>query len=908
MPSTYLKSFFLKVFMKKLFRIVAIATLTLLLSLSCHSLASVKVEQPIQNHSALSLVQEGKKFYDAGQYNEAIALLQQAARLYQTEGNFLKQAQVLSLLSLAQQRLGQWQKAETTIENSLSLLETLPQEPEQISIRAKVLNHKGHLQLARGQAEDAWETWQATETLYTQMGDDTGAMGARLNQAQALEMLGFYRRSCKTLLQAFAVEEGLCEDSIPTSLEQVLTTFKAQPNPLQLSGLQSLGNVLRVLGKLDEAQSVLKESLAIAKQLRSPQEESKALLALGNTQRALAYRARDLDKTNAAEKYALSASNYYQQAATLAKQSDRPLFVSALEAELNQLSLLVETRSPSDFETLFASIQTAIAELPISHNSVYLQVNLARSLTQLKQKRPENAFSWQEIANILASAVRSAQSLKDKRAESYALGYLAQLEYEHQLSASPIQAYLERALALAQSENMPEIAYRWQWQLGRIYRDRGENERAIATYQAAFDTLQLLRSDLLALNQEIQFSFREQVEPVYREFADLLLASKTGQPTQQHLKSARTAIEALQLAELDNYFQDACADSKENVEGVDPHAVIIYTAILPERLQVILSLPNGTLKLHTNAIAQREVEQTLIRLQQALREPDRLIEVQTLSRQVYRWLIEPFEGDLNAEASSIKTIAFVLDGILQNLPVAVLYDGKQYLLERYATAVTPGLRLFAVRKLARPFEALVAGVSEERRVGKQDFTALDNVKTEWMAIQSTIPSKALLNSSFTQSQFQQELDSRPFSVVHIATHGQFSSDPEDTFILLWDRVLNVKDLNSLLQTDRRSVREIVDLLVLSACETATGDRRASLGLAGVAVRAGARSTLATLWQINDESTAALMSGFYRKLSENPAIAKAEALRQAQLELWNNTSQDWQVPLFWAAYVLVGNWL
>jgi CHAT domain-containing protein len=894
--------------MKKLFRIIAIACLTLLLSLSYHAIASVKA-QPIQHHSALSLVQEGKEAYDAGRYNEAITLLQQAARSYQTDGNRLQQARVLSLLSLAQQRLGRWQEAETTIEKSLSLLENGASKPEQVSIRAKVLNHKGQLQLARGQAEDALETWQASETLYTQLGDRTGATGARLNQAQALEMLGFYRRSCKMLLQAFAVEESLCEDSTQTTLERVLTTIKAQPNPLQLSGLQSLGNSLRLLGKLDEARIVLKESLAVARQLRSPQEESKALLALGNTQRVLAYRAKDLNKTDTAEMYALSASNYYQQAATVAQQPNQIYFLSALEAQLNLLSLLVERRASSDFEALLSSIQTAIAQFPVSHTSISLQVNFARSLTQLKQERSSLVFSWQEIANILASAVRSAQSLKDKKAESYALGYLAQLEYEQQLSASPtLQAHLERALALAQSENMPEIAYRWQWQLGRIYREQKENQRAIASYQAAFDTLQLLRSDLLALNQEIQFSFREQVEPVYREFADLLLASDTGKPTQQRLKKARTAIEALQLAELDNYFQDACADSKEDIEGVDPHAVFIYTVILPKRLEVILSLPDGRLKLHTNAIAQTEVEQTLIRLQQALREPDRLLEVQMLSRQVYRWLVEPFEGDLNAQAGSIKTIAFVLDGILQNLPVAVLYDGKQYLLERYATAVTPGLRLFAVRKLARPFEALIAGVSEERRVGKQDFTALENVKSEWMAIQSAIPSKALLNASFTQSQFQQELDSRPFPVVHIATHGQFSSDPEETFILLWDRVLNVKDLNSLLQTERRSVSEIVDLLVLSACETATGDRRASLGLAGVAVRAGARSTLATLWQINDESTAALMSGFYRKLSENPALSKAEALRQAQLELWNNTNQDWQVPFFWAAYVLVGNWL
>jgi CHAT domain-containing protein len=896
---------------KNLFRFIAVAIVGLLLSLTLRLLPPVRAEQPIQSQtSALSLVQKGKKYYDTGQFSEAAQALERAAQAYEAQGDVLKQAQVLALISLARQRQGQWQEAEAAIARSLSLLETVPKQGEHVPVLAQVLNARGQLQLSRGQAEAALETWQEAESLYAQAGDRVGITGSQINRANALEALGFYRRSCNTVLKAFQIEDRKCEELNSETLENVLKTFQTQPNSLQIAGLRGLGNVLRLLGKLRESQTVLERSLAIAKQLRSPQDESRAMLSLGNTQQALANRARDLQNTEAAQKSTAAALDYYRQAATIAKSPSHSLSLSALQAQLNELSLLIETERRSDAQKLLPSVREEIGNLPTSRSSVYLRVNFARNLASLKQIEKDTSVSWQDIAAILDAAVRAARSIGDKRAESYALGYLGQLQYEHQLpGASSPRALLDRSLALAQTENAPEIAYRWQWQLGRIYRERGEKEQAIAAYQAAFNTLQGLRSDLLALNQEIQFSFREQVEPVYRELADLLLQppfGKTGEvPSQENLKQARLAIEALQLAELDNYFQDACANPKEDIERVDPQAAVIYTAILPKRLEVILSLPDGSLKLHTNVVAQTEVEQILEQLQQALREPDRLREVQALSQQVYRWLIEPFEKDLE---SQIKTLVFVLDGALQNIPMAILYNGKQYLVERYGTAVTPGLRLLGPKRLPRQVEALVAGVSQERKIGRQEFTALKNVENEWKAIESVVSSEALFNSQFTKTNLQQELDTRPFSIVHIATHGQFSSDPEGTFILLWDRVLNVRDLDNLLQPGNRPESAIVDLLVLSACETATGDKRASLGLAGVAVRTGARSTLATLWSINDESTAALMSQFYQKLIANPAIAKAEALRQAQLELWKNTSQDWQVPFFWASYVLIGNWL
>jgi CHAT domain-containing protein len=142
-------------------------------------------------------------------------------------------------------------------------------------------------------------------------------------------------------------------------------------------------------------------------------------------------------------------------------------------------------------------------------------------------------------------------------------------------------------------------------------------------------------------------------------------------------------------------------------------------------------------------------------------------------------------------------------------------------------------------------------------------------------------------------------------VVHLATHGSFGSTPEDTFILTWDEKINAKELEMLLESRETQNSVPIELLVLSACQTASGDHKAVLGLAGIAVRSGARSTLASLWRVQDRSTAQLMVAFYQALSQ-PGVSKAEALRQAQLQLLSDP--QYAHPFFWSAFILIGNWL
>jgi CHAT domain-containing protein len=190
-------------------------------------------------------------------------------------------------------------------------------------------------------------------------------------------------------------------------------------------------------------------------------------------------------------------------------------------------------------------------------------------------------------------------------------------------------------------------------------------------------------------------------------------------------------------------------------------------------------------------------------------------------------LVRPAESDL--AASGIKTLVFALDGSLKNLPMAALHDGQQYLVEKYSLALTPSLQLLQPKALTRQqIKVLVGGLSEAR----QNFPALPGVESEVKQIQSELPAKVLLNQQFISTALQSQIEAVPFPVVHLATHGQFSSEADETFILAWDERIDVKQLGGLLQAREQSARKPIELLVLSACQTATGDNRAALGLAG----------------------------------------------------------------------------
>ncbi|MDX2228175.1 MAG: CHAT domain-containing protein [Leptolyngbyaceae cyanobacterium bins.349] len=842
-----------------------------------------------QQRDGLELLRTGKTDYNNGQWLQAIAAWQQAEQQFTAQQDDLNRAVVLGNLALAYQQLARWPEANQAIATSLDLFARLPAAQTERSRLAEAWNIRGSVQLAQGQAEQARTSWQRAVELFRQAQDETGEVRALINQTQALRSLGLYLSARSTLAQ----------------VNQVLQ--KQPDSALKSAVLLNYGDTLRLIGDLPQSQAILEHSLKLAQTERSPAQIAAAYISLGNTARA---------QRQPSPAAALRQADEYYKAAIAAAPS--PLI--RVQAQLNQVRLWLEAAPPSPqrsaLQASLAAIETQLPQLPANRAAIYARINYADILMKLAatgQATPATAFSSNgehlRIAQLLATAVQQARQLQDQRAESYALGYLGSV-YEQQQQWSQAQGLTAQALLLSEISNTPDISYRWLAQLGRLLKAQGKPEAAIAAYSNAVKTLGRLRNDLVSNNLDVQFSFRESVEPIYREFVGLLLQpivsqsaqtspASNSQVSQARLKQARQVIESLQLAELDNFFREACLESRAvQIDQIDQQAAVLYPIILSDRLDVILSLPDGSLRHHSQAMPESAQERLIAEMLNSLAREASNRERLPKAQQLYDLLIRPFEADLATNGT--KNLVFVLDGTLRNVPMAVLHDGKQYLIEKYNLALTPGMQLLPTRPLMRQqLKALIGGVSE----ANQNFIALPNVVTEIEKIRASMPTEVLLNQNFTRSAFQQQIQKTPFPIVHLATHGQFSSDPDQTFVLAWNDLIDVRSLSEMLQTREQVVRAPVELLVMSACQTAEGDDRAALGLAGVAVRSGARSTIATLWAVDDEAAARFVTRFYQELA-NSQRSKAEALRQAQLALLKELKH----PFYWAPFILVGNWL
>ncbi|MFV0275606.1 MAG: CHAT domain-containing protein, partial [Parahaliea sp.] len=241
------------------------------------------------------------------------------------------------------------------------------------------------------------------------------------------------------------------------------------------------------------------------------------------------------------------------------------------------------------------------------------------------------------------------------------------------------------------------------------------------------------------------------------------------------------------------------------------------------------------------------------------------------------------------------------DGALRTIPLAALHDGERFLIERYALATTPGLMLLDPKPFAgKTYSVLAGGLSES----VQGFAALPSVDRELGALRQLLSATVLKNSAFTLDRVGQELSEGGYSVVHFATHGQFGSSYDDSFLLTYDDKLLINDLGRSIGS-RMAGGETLELLVLSACETAAGDDRAALGLAGVALKSGARSALATLWEVDDRATLDIVQEFYAQLATG-TVSKARSLQRAQMKLIADGTNGH--PGKWAPFLLIGNWL
>jgi CHAT domain-containing protein len=693
-----------------------------------------------------------------------------------------------------------------------------------------------------------------------------------LQLARAYQALGQYRQAFQSLSQ----------------VQQHATA--TGDRRLMAAVARGLGDAYIAVGQIEEATQALQQGLNWARAVGEADLTAAVLHDLGN---ALALQGNHTE-----------AWRTYTESLALTQHTNNHAL--AVRTLINMAGVARQQGQPLDTRQRLAQAMVQMRDVPTSHEKAYGLIKIGLISSELRADLPAaHDDLLLHAAHAFQAAAEVAQALDDARALSYAWGYLGAL-YEEEARYPEALQLTRQALLAAQRLPAPESLYRWQWQTGRLLKAQGDLEAAIVAYQHAMNTLQSFRHERVPGHNSQRASFRDTVGPLYFGLVDLLLqrAATLHEPAlaEASLRQAQEIVELFKAVELREYFQDDCVDAaRARVTRLDEvvaqTTVVIYPIPLPQRLELLVRTPSG-LQRFAVPVGADTLTHTVRELRLAL-EKRTTRQYLGLAQKLYDWMLRPLEPVL--APLQIDTLVFVPDGALRTVPMAVLHDGQQFLIDKYAVATTPSLHLTDPRPLQRADpKVLVAALTE----GVQGFAPLPHIASELTAIQQLYPGHMLVNQEFRIANVAQALQTTPFSIVHIASHGQFASTVEQTFLLAFDDKLTLGRLSELIGRQRFR-DEPLELLTLSACQTAAGDDRAALGLAGVAIKAGARSALATLWSINDEAASDLVAEFYRQL-QKPTVSRAVALQRAQRTL--RSDQRYQHPYYWSPFLLLNNWL
>ncbi len=450
----------------------------------------------------------------------------------------------------------------------------------------------------------------------------------------------------------------------------------------------------------------------------------------------------------------------------------------------------------------------------------------------------------------------------------------------------------------------------------------------------------------------------------YREIADKLTTIGTERSALLD-KKARTTEEEKQLAKLEadlvvasQVFQkfldqlsaelgkNKTSDSQiynvqqsqalmEDLRELGKGTAALYTLVGEEKFRVILTT-SDVQKAYEFPIKAADLNRKILAFREVLQNPK--LDPLPLAQELYKIIVAPLAKDLRA--AKIETLMWSLDGVLRYVPIAALHDGKQYLVESWRNVVfTNESKARLKDNVSQNWRALGLGVTKS--FGEK-IPALPGVADEMRGIiraegatSGVLPGTIKLDGQFTLEAMQTGLRARP-SVVHVASHFQFKPGNEtDSALLLGDGTfLSLAQIKTM-----PNVFGGVELLTLSACNTATGGSGANgkeiEGFGMLAQKQGAKAVVASLWPVADRSTKELMKEFYQR-REATHSTKSEALRQAQLKLLrgelvmtveltkreivheadktgnlpiykSDPKKPYAHPYYWAPFILIGNW-
>ncbi|MDM8522047.1 CHAT domain-containing protein [Desulfococcaceae bacterium HSG8] len=689
--------------------------------------------------------------------------------------------------------------------------------------------------------------------------------------SHAYSALGHYRKALAGLYKVLPLAE---ETNDPAESAMLFST---------------LGDLHLVLGDMKEAIEYVKKGLTRAR-------ESENLLVIASV-------LNNLGNLRAARKSYTRAMEAYQESLGLIGQENpfplkSKVMINIAHAEFER----------GKHQNAVTAAEHALEQIKSQSDTYHKAADLI-SLSLIARKirnglKTSEVFKTSEVWLEQAAAI--GEKIQNNRIVSYAYGCLA--EYYEDNGQYPDAVKLTRkAIFYAQQGYFPEILYRWQWQMGRLLRQEDDMRRAAEYYRNAIATLNPIRTEFFNGFRSREKTFEEKVKPVYLELAELLLEqAETPEPGDSdlavanlHLKKARDTMELLKKAELQDFFRDECLTAWGQEPGAAEHipsqTAVIYPIPLPDHLALLLILPDGMKHIRV-PVNSEHLSSTAKEFRELLEETE---DFSNDAMQLYDWLIRPAENELVSR--DIDTLIIVPDGALRLIPFSALHDGEHFLVEKYAMGTVPAISLTDAGQIAKKEkQILLSGLSE----AKEGFAPLKGVKKELQAIKTVMGGKILLDQEFTTENLKTEVRDQDYDIVHLSTHAVFGGSPEETFLLTYGDKLSMNGLEKIVGLKRFRENQL-ELLTLSACETALGDERAAFGLAGVAVKAGARSAVATLWSVDDKAAFLTVNEFYRQLMAS-GISKAKALQNAQKKLI--LQEEYEHPAFWAPFLLIGNWL
>lgn len=717
------------------------------------------------------------------------------------------------------------------------------------------------------------------------------------------------------------------QGSIQQSIELLASAVQQADDPnlrARISG--ELGISQWQARRLDDAE----QSLALAYDRAAGADRARFGVYLGN----LAAARKDQD----------TAQRYFKEALALAGSD----VAVQLNVGLNQARLAQPGERLRQLQVL-----SALLARP-GQDSAWAQyhVNLGDQARALGPQGAQIAYRHLERGRVLA------QAAGDIRLGAEATDALAQLYEDQGRDADALRLSQQAIGQLRRTDPVAaaDLLIALEWRQGRLFSALGQEKQALSAYERAVHHIEAVRQDIPIDYPDGRSSFRDTLEPIYLGYADLLLQDAQAQtPAQEtaRLKQVRDVVELIKQTELQDFMGDRCA--VEAVQGgsigsLPPGTAVLYPIILRERLELLLETADGISR-HTTIVNSANLRSVATAFAERLRGGRE--DFAQPAQQLYDWLLRPLQAAL-AERN-IQSLVIVPDGPLRMVPLGALHDGSRFVVEQYAVGMVTGLTMTnsaapaqgrvsalvvglsvpgpVVAKLGSAMTAqiLLAGATATAQAPARGMGAgralrsirspspgadagslqdlrerlsLPGVKTEIEALRHLLPGTTLLDADFTVDRFGDEAKTGDYRLVHIASHGVFGGSAETSYIMAYDNLLSMNGLQSLLQAERFH-KAPIELLSLSACQTAEGNDRAPLGMSGAAIKARAKSVLGTLWPVDDDAARQVMERMYSGIAKT-RLTKTEALRQAQLELMKQPATNH--PFYWAPFVLVGNWL